>query len=110
MKLRAKFQREDPRPERSPTKPQPIGTPAARNLAMAHKLAALIEDGTITDYTEAARLLGVSQPRLTHMMGLLLLAPAIQERILFGEIVPGDKLLRRVTQLAGWEEQISAVG
>jgi hypothetical protein len=70
----------------------------------------LIEDGTITDYTAAARLLGVSQPRLTHLMGLLLLAPSIQERILFGEIEPGDKVLRRVTRSASWEEQIATLG
>ena len=43
----------------------------------------------VTDYIAAARLLGVSQPRLPHLMGLLLLAPQIQEAILTGTITPG---------------------
>ena len=52
-----------------------------------------------TDYAETARLLGMSQPRLTHLMALLLLASSIQEPTLLGEIEPGNNLLRRVTQL-----------
>ncbi len=64
---------------------------AARNLALAHHIERLIDRGLIADYTQAARMLGVSQPRMTHLMGLLLLAPAIQEAILLGEMAPRDK-------------------
>jgi hypothetical protein len=84
-------------------------SPAARNLALAHYLARLIDQGLIGDYTAAARLLGVSQPRLTHLMGLLLLAPVLQEQILLGTLAPGDKLLRRLTRIADWRDQIAAL-
>ena len=84
-------------------------SPAARNLALAHRLASLIEQGLVADYTAAARLLGVSQPRLTHLMGLLLLAPQIQEAILAGTIAPGDKALRRLARVAEWKEQLAMV-
>ena len=68
--------------------PSPPPSPAAQNLAMAHHIHRLIERAVITDYTQAARMLGVSQPRMTHVMGLLLLAPSIQEAILLGEVKP----------------------
>jgi hypothetical protein len=61
----------------------------------------------VADYTAAAKLLGVSQPRLTHLMGLLLLAPTIQEAILAGTIAPGDKALRRLARVAEWREQLA---
>ena len=80
-------------------------SPAARNLAMAHHLDHLIERGLIADFTAAARVLGVSQPRLTHLMSLLLLAPSIQEEILLGTRVFRDKQLRGLARVAEWEAQ-----
>ena len=50
-------------------------------------------------------MLGVSQPRMTHLMGLVLLAPAIQEAILVGEIAPKDKELRELARVAEWAKQ-----
>ena len=90
MKLRAKFETRasttaTPAPTPAPAPPPPIPdddpqlTPAARNLARAHDLQRMIERGLISDYTQAARMLAVSQPRITHLMGLLLLSPAIQQ-------------------------------
>ena len=76
---------------------------------MAHHIERLIERGLIADYTQAARMLGVSQPRMTHLMGLLLLAPAIQEAILVGEAAPKDKELRELARVAEWEGQVSAM-
>ena len=81
-------------------------SPAARNLALAHRLAELIDQGLIPDYTGAARLLGVSQPRLTHLMSLTLLAPEIQAAILAGTIAPGDKQLRELARIAEWPAQM----
>ena len=78
---------------------------AARNLALAHHVERLIDRGLITDYTQAAQMLGVSQPRMTHLMGLLLLAPAIQEAILVGEVAPRDKELRQLSKVAHWHTQ-----
>ena len=93
----------DPRRQGKATEP---ATPAAaRNLALAHHIERLIDRGLIADYTQAARMLGVSQPRMTHLMGLLLLAPAIQEAILVGEIAPKDKELRKLARLLEWQAQ-----
>ena len=61
----------------------------------------------LSDYSATAKVLGVSQPRLTHLMSLLLLAPTIQEAILAGTIAPGDKQLRRLARVAEWREQIA---
>ena len=80
-------------------------SPAARNLALAHHVERLIDRGVIADYTQAARMLGVSQPRMTHLMSLLLLAPAIQEAILLAKIAPRDKKLRELARVAAWETQ-----
>ncbi|MFN8825109.1 MAG: hypothetical protein ACK501_09085 [Planctomycetota bacterium] len=40
-------------------------------------------------------------------MGLLLLAPQIQDAILAGTIAPGDKTLRRIARVADWREQLA---
>jgi hypothetical protein len=85
-------------------------TPAARNLALAHYLQRMIERGLIRDYTDAARMLAVSQPRITHLMSLLLLSPTIQEEILLGRLAPGDKELRRMALVADWSDQERRTG
>jgi hypothetical protein len=54
-------------------------------------------------------MLGVSQPRLTHLMGLLLLAPEIQTAVLFDELRFGDKELRVLARTADWREQTAYV-
>jgi hypothetical protein len=55
----------------------------ARLLALAHKLAGLLRQGSIADYASLARLGQVSRARITQIMNLLHLAPDIQEQILF---------------------------
>jgi len=110
MNLRARFEDEGSKTEQPAREARPpVGddsvSPAARNLALAHHLARLIDRGLIADYTQAARMLSVSQPRLTHLMSLLLLAPAIQESILLGTVAPGDKQLRRLARIAEWRAQ-----
>ena len=110
MKLRAKFESRPstpaaPAPAPSIPDPDPRVTPAARNLALAHYLSRMIERGLISDYTQAARMLAVSQPRVTHLMGVLLLSQAIQEEILMGRMAPGDKERRRMARVAVWGEQ-----
>ena len=107
MRLRATFERSAPAGETAETttnrraepSENPDPSPAARNLALAHYIERMIDRGLITDYTQAARMLGVSQPRMTHLMGLLLLAPTIQEAILLGEIAPKDKDLRELARV-----------
>ena len=119
MKITAKFESvptskpvaEAARPAPAPQVPAPSTwvSPAARNLAIAHHIDRLIERGLVADFTAAARMLGVSQPRLTHLMGLLLLAPEIQAAVLLGEMQFGDKELRLLARVADWGEQIGAV-
>jgi predicted XRE-type DNA-binding protein len=112
MNIKATFVDRDPVPR--PTTPPAAanaspGSCAAKNLALAYKLEGLIERGLVIDYTAAAELLGVSQPRLTHVMAMRLLAPAVQEAILFDELAFGDKELRTLARIADWNAQAAAV-
>jgi hypothetical protein len=55
----------------------------ARLMALALRFENLIREGRVADYSDLARLGHVSRARLTQIMNLLLLAPDIQEEILF---------------------------
>src|SRR6516162_3205416 len=55
----------------------------ARLLALAHRFEGLIRAGAVADYAEIAHLGHVSRARVTQIMDLLLLAPDIQDAILF---------------------------
>jgi len=55
----------------------------SRLMALAHHLERLVVTGVVKDYAELARLGNVSRARITQIMNLLLLAPDIQEEILF---------------------------
>jgi len=67
--------------------PGALGDPAARLpsatrlLVLAHKIDGLIRAGDIRNWSEAARLAGVTRARMTQIANLLLLAPDIQEAI-----------------------------
>jgi len=65
----------DPPPERVPR--------VARLMALAIKLEALVRTGVVRDYAELARLGRVTRARVTQVMNLTLLAPDIQEALLF---------------------------
>ena len=52
-------------------------------MALAIRFEGLIADGTVSDYSELAELAQVSRARITQIMNLLLLAPALQESLLF---------------------------
>jgi len=55
----------------------------ARFMALTIRFDQLIRAGEISDYAELARLTYVTRARITQIMNLLLLAPDIQEAILF---------------------------
>ena len=57
----------------------------ARRLALAYRIERAIEAGEFRSYGEVARALGITQPRVSQVMGLLLLPSAVQERVLLGE-------------------------
>jgi site-specific DNA recombinase len=82
-----------------------------RLLALAVRFEGLLQDGTARDYAELARLGGVSRARITQIMSLRTLAPAIQERILglpagpSPAAVVNERRLRGVAQRWDWREQ-----
>src|SRR3981081_3213753 len=55
----------------------------ARLMALAIKLDSLVRQRVALDYAALARLGHVSRARITQIMNLLLLAPDIQEQLLF---------------------------
>jgi hypothetical protein len=61
----------------------------ARQLALAHALQARIDSGEFQNQAALARALGFSRERISKIMELLLLAPDIQEELLFLECSPG---------------------
>jgi len=66
------------KPESPPRVPR-----VARLLALAIRLEELVQRGEIADDAELARLGRVTRSRMAQIMGLLCLAPDIQEEILF---------------------------
>lgn len=76
-------------------------------LALAHHFDELIRNGVVKDYADLARLGGVSRARITQIMGFLLLAPDIQERILLckAHSIPPERTIRKVIKEISWEAQ-----
>jgi ParB-like chromosome segregation protein Spo0J len=74
-----------------PAAPEPVRRPArlAIMLAFAHKIQQAIDRGAVRDRAEVARRLGLTRARVTQHLDLTLLAPDIQEQILFAESVDG---------------------
>lgn len=92
------------------------GPPASRparvalTLAMAHRIRQGILAGEIQDQADAARRLGLTRARLSQILDLTNLAPDLQERILFLEVINGreplrERALRVALRTASWEEQ-----
>lgn len=92
--------------------PTPARRPArvAVMLALAHKIREAIASGKVRDQADVARRLGFTRARLTHLLDLILLAPDLQERVLFLEAVDGveslsERELRRIAHVRAWVEQ-----
>ena len=101
------FTEEPPPPPR-----EPVRRPArvAQMLALAHRLQAAIDQGEYQDRADLARQLGFTRARVTQILDLLLLAPDIQEQLLFAEAVDGveqlsERALRRLLETLVWEDQ-----
>ncbi|HEX4610873.1 MAG TPA: hypothetical protein VH092_21970 [Urbifossiella sp.] len=83
----------------------------ARLMALAVKLDGLVREGTVKDYAELARLGRVTRARVTQVMNLTLLAPDIQEELLFLPLVTVGREplvladLQPITQLRDWRAQ-----
>lgn len=82
-----------------------------RLIALAIRFDRLVRDGEVADYAELARLGHVTRARITQIMNLLMLAPDIQEEILFlPRVEHGDDPLhlRQLQPIAGipdWRKQ-----
>jgi hypothetical protein len=68
---------------RKPSQPAGRVPRVARLMAVALRCEGLIRAGDIADYAELARLGRVTAARISQIMNLLLLAPDIQEALLF---------------------------
>src|SRR5262249_40927 len=80
-------------------------------MALALKLEGLCGETKVLNYTELARLSGVSRSRITQIFNLLNLAPDLQEYLLFlqpslqrREMIH-EPALRRICQIVDWDEQ-----
>jgi hypothetical protein len=80
-------------------------------MALARHVEALVRSDTVRSYAAAARLGRVSRARLSQMLGLLNLAPDLQEQLLFLEHPARGRpapVLRQVLIVAAaldWDEQ-----
>jgi len=77
----------------------------ARVLALAHHWQGLIRSGAVRDQADLARLVGVSRARITQVMSLLWLAPAIQEAVLECNVGIAERALRDLAVEAAWADQ-----
>ena len=95
-----------------PVAPEPARRPArlAVMLALAHKIQQAIDRGAVRDRAEVARRFGLTRARVTQLLDLRLLAPDIQEQVLFAESVDGveplgEKAVRAVICSMNWGQQ-----
>ncbi len=83
----------------------------SRLMALAIHFDRLLREGKIRDQSELARLAHVTQPRMTQIMNLNLLAPDIQEELLFmrrppnGRMPTHERSLRRLAGQHKWSGQ-----
>lgn len=80
-------------------------------MALAIHFDQLIRDGKVKDYSQLAKLGHVTRARVTQIMDLLSLAPAIQEEIMcLGPTLGGrpavkERDLRHITAVIVWRQQ-----
>jgi len=117
VKRKIHFTRQAHGRRRVTTKPQAPPTAAgripriSRLMALALRLDWLLSTGEVSTLTELARLGHVSQPRMSHILNLTLLAPDIQEQLLFlpritsGKSKIHEKMLRPIAAQIDWDKQ-----
>jgi hypothetical protein len=96
---------DEPRPA---PKPRPLRV--ARMLAVAHALSSMLARPDGPTRRAMARALKMTEGRLSQLLDLVLLAPDIQEELLFLEVAPGrdpipERALRYVVRALAWREQ-----
>jgi len=97
----------------SKPKREPLGSVPriSRLMALAIRMEKLVRDDQVADYADLARLAHVSRARITQIMNLTLLAPDIQEAILFLPRTDGrrapitERHLRPIAAVIDWRKQ-----
>lgn len=83
----------------------------SRLMAVAIRLDRLLQTGEVAGVAELARLGHVTQPRMSQILNLALLAPDIQEELLFlprvmsGKPTIHEKMLRPISAETDWARQ-----
>lgn len=100
---------------RATTEPKPVEPGRvpriSRLMAVAIRLEGLLRTGEVSDIPELARLGHVTQPRMSQILALTLLAPDIQEELLFlprlmaGKSAIHEKMLRPISAEIDWARQ-----
>jgi hypothetical protein len=101
---------EEPQPEEV-ANPRASIPRISRLMALAIHYQKILEKGVVVNASGLASLAGVTQPRMTQILNLNLLAPDIQEELLFGDhsfIAQSsvcEKKLRRLCSASDWQKQ-----
>jgi len=79
-------------------------------LALTIRIENMIERGDLPDRASAALHFGFTRARITQLLGLTLLAPDIQEELLFRNVENGveqitERTLRSIDAEAFWSQQ-----
>ena len=87
------------------------GEPRLRqSLILAYQVDQLIADGRAKDFSQAAQWLNITKARLSQIMSLINLAPAIQEEILLTDSLKLRKIsvqqILPITAESDWNRQI----
>lgn len=100
-----------PPAETSPT-PRPARVPRiARLMALAIRFDRLLRDGSVASLSELATLTRITQPRVTQILNLTLLAPDIQDELLHlvgaegGRDRINERTLRPIAARVHWADQ-----
>ena len=108
--VRKKSHSRYPRAERSAQSRMRTSLPRiTRLMSLAIRFEELLRKGIVQDYSQLARLGGVSRARITQIMNLRNLAPVIQERLL---LLPKqnyslhEHAMRRIAAESDWRRQL----
>ena len=102
------FERLEPQVATSEPKPDPLPR-VTKLMALAVRFEGLLEDGVVKNYSDLAQLGEVSRARITQIMNLRTLAPALQEELLLLSSAAihriDERALRRIGLELDWRKQ-----
>lgn len=75
----AKRRRRESQPTRAPV------PPVVRTIVLAYQIEQAVHDGRARDYAEVARRIGMTRARVSQIMSMLRLPPAILETLLLAD-------------------------